>query len=157
MSGLRMHGTWFDKIISTIVEGVPIGTLDSIGEDGETLREKIEEQGFNLGDGATIIVRLLELEDTIFIATLDDHVVELQELSKAIEEMVKSNWKLTVKPLMSLVSKQMIASSNSPNKTPTVHATPTVLAPGFVPPPANLNKVQTRMPQVKVTNQTWST
>ena len=130
-----MHGTWFDKIISTIVEGVPIGTLDSVGEDGETLREKIEDQGFNLGDGATIIVRLLEREDTIFIATLDEHVVELQELSKAIEKMVKSNWKLTVKPLMSLVSKQMIASSGSPNKTPTVHATPTALAPGFIPPP----------------------
>eukprot|EP00956_Cyclotella_meneghiniana_P020845 scaffold37267_cov41-Cyclotella_meneghiniana.AAC.2 len=134
MSGLKMHGTWFDKIISTIVEGIPLGTLDSTGKDGETLREKIKEQGFNLGDGATIIVCLLELEDTIFIATLDDHVVEMQELSKFIEEIVRSDWNLTVKPLMSLVSKQMIASSNSPNKTPTVQIAPTAMAPGFIPP-----------------------
>eukprot|EP00956_Cyclotella_meneghiniana_P038418 scaffold154240_cov46-Cyclotella_meneghiniana.AAC.2 len=60
----------------------------------------------------------------------------MQELSKAIEEVEKSNWELTAKPLMSLVSKQMIASSNSPNKTPIVHITPTTaMAPGFVPPP----------------------
>eukprot|EP00956_Cyclotella_meneghiniana_P026385 scaffold56866_cov26-Cyclotella_meneghiniana.AAC.2 len=100
MSSLKMHGTWFDKIISTTVEGIPLGTLDSTGEDGETPREKIEEHGINLGNGATIIVRLLELEDnTIFIATLDYHVVEMQELSKAIEETVKSNWNLTVNSL----------------------------------------------------------
>ena len=55
MSGLKMQGTWFDKIISTTVEGIPRGTLDSTGEDGKTLQEKIEEHRFNLGNGTTIM------------------------------------------------------------------------------------------------------